>query len=133
MKPAKFSLLCPVALAILFAAALPTACKTLTPATGPGVIVVTDGSGGQQPGDGSGNNDGGGGGGIGGNDGDSNGDRPIDLNGLWIDNGRQVQITQNNATVAARYVVPYVCDHRDGTGGTDSTDVDFDATLYLSS
>lgn len=53
----------------------------------------------------------------------------IDLTGLWDDSGRQVRITQVGTAVTATYVETYVCDHRDGTGGTSETDLDFTATL----
>ncbi|MFO0840652.1 MAG: thrombospondin type 3 repeat-containing protein [Phycisphaerae bacterium] len=53
----------------------------------------------------------------------------INLNGKWLDNGRLVCITHAGASVQARYVVPYICDHRDGTGQSSETDFDFDATI----
>lgn len=55
--------------------------------------------------------------------------RVHNLNGPWEDGGREVRITQSGNQVTALYVQPYVCDHRDGTGQTDQTDLDFDATL----
>jgi hypothetical protein len=67
------------------------------------------------------------GGANGGND--NTGGGAIDLNGKWDDNGRAVCITQTGTSVSARYLEPYVCDHRDGTGQTSETDFDFDATL----
>jgi hypothetical protein len=60
---------------------------------------------------------------------DNTGGGAIDLNGKWDDNGRAVCITQSGASVSARFLEPYICDHRDGTGQTSQTDVDFDATL----
>lgn len=56
-------------------------------------------------------------------------DSAIDLNGKWLDNGREVCITQAGARVQARYIPNHVCDHRDGTGQSSETDFDFDATL----
>lgn len=53
----------------------------------------------------------------------------IDLNGKWDDSGREVCITQVGSAVYASYLEPYVCDHRDGTGQTSSTDYDFSGTL----
>jgi hypothetical protein len=52
-----------------------------------------------------------------------------DLTGPWEDNGREVRINQSGGQVTALYVKPYVCDHRDGTGQTDQTDLDFNATI----
>jgi hypothetical protein len=64
------------------------------------------------------------------NTGGNNGGTPaIDLAGKWNDNGRLVCITQSGSSVSARYIDPYVCEFRDGTGGSDQTDFDFDATL----
>lgn len=56
----------------------------------------------------------------------------LDLTGLWEEQGRrvrEVQITQTGASVEALFVEPYVCDHRDGTGRTSSTNFDFRGTL----
>ena len=52
-----------------------------------------------------------------------------DLTGPWEDNGRVVRIAQSGDQVTALYAEPYVCDHRDGTGETDQTDLDFNATI----
>ena len=52
-----------------------------------------------------------------------------DLTGLWDDSGREIEITQDGDKVTANYVEPYVCDHRDGTGDTSETHLDFEATL----
>lgn len=60
---------------------------------------------------------------------DNTGGGAIDLNGKWDDSGRAVCITQTGTSVSARYIEPYICDHRDGTGQTSQTDFDFDATL----
>lgn len=60
---------------------------------------------------------------------DTGGASDINLNGKWDDNGHLVCITQSGAAVSARYLEPYICDHRDGTGETSQTDFDFDATL----
>jgi hypothetical protein len=65
---------------------------------------------------------------TGGNTG-NNGSTAIDLTGKWNDSGRLVCITQSGSSVSARYIDPYVCDFRDGTGGSAQTDFDFDATL----
>jgi hypothetical protein len=54
---------------------------------------------------------------------------PIDLNGLWEDNGHQVRITQAGSDVTGNYVEPHPCDHRDGTGQSSTTDLDFTGTL----
>jgi hypothetical protein len=56
-------------------------------------------------------------------------DPDIDLDGVWNEGGRQVCIIQAGATVQARYVEPFLCDHADGTGRTSETFFDFDATL----
>jgi hypothetical protein len=62
---------------------------------------------------------------------------PLDLNGLWEDNGRRVRIvhqrqgllSHERQSVIATYVQPHTCHHRDGTGGTSQTTLDFQATL----
>lgn len=56
-------------------------------------------------------------------------DPTIDLNGLWIDNGREVQIVQSGDQVVATYVETYLCDHSDGTGATSETVHDFSGVL----
>ncbi len=61
--------------------------------------------------------------------GGNNGSQTIDLTGKWNDNGRLVCITQSGNSVSARYIEPYVCEFRDGSGGSDQTEFDFDATL----
>jgi hypothetical protein len=53
----------------------------------------------------------------------------LDLNGLWSDNGRQVRITHSGASVEALYLLPYICEFRDGSGGSEQTDFDFQAAL----
>jgi len=73
-----------------------------------------------------GGDDTGGGSGTGDNGG---GETAVNLNGKWDDNGHLVCITQSGNAVSARYIDPYVCEFRDGTGGNDQTDFDFDATL----
>jgi len=67
-----------------------------------------------------------------------------DLNGSWMDNGHPVVVTMvpssnclvsgtqvpcGGGSVSAMYVQPIVCDHRDGTGETDQTNVDFTGQL----
>jgi hypothetical protein len=54
---------------------------------------------------------------------------PLDLNGLWEDNGRRVRIVHRGERVTATYVVPHTCHHQDGTGGSSRTTLDFNATL----
>ena len=52
-----------------------------------------------------------------------------DLNGLWQDGSHQTRITQNGDSVVARYIKPWVCDFRDGTGRTATSTLDFHGTL----
>jgi hypothetical protein len=54
---------------------------------------------------------------------------PLNLNGFWKDGARAVRIVQNGNDVSAYYVEPYECDHRDGTGKKDKTNIDFTAKL----
>jgi F5/8 type C domain/FecR protein len=51
------------------------------------------------------------------------------LNGAWLDGGRRTVITQSGDAVDARYVKPYICDFRDGSGRTSQTTLDFRGTL----
>ncbi|HUN81317.1 MAG TPA: hypothetical protein VMV81_07375 [Phycisphaerae bacterium] len=51
------------------------------------------------------------------------------LGGKWTDNGRAVCINHTGSGVFATYYQPDVCEHRDGTGDSDSTYTDFEATL----
>jgi hypothetical protein len=54
--------------------------------------------------------------------------RSIDLNGLWEDNGREIRIVHEGHHVTATYVKPHTCDHRNGSG-TSQTTLDFTADI----
>jgi hypothetical protein len=54
--------------------------------------------------------------------------RSFDLNGMWEDNGREIQIIHEGHHVTATYVEPHTCDHRNGSG-TSQTTLDFTADI----
>jgi hypothetical protein len=85
--------------------------------------------GGPGGGDSDADDEGGGTDDSGGDDTDDTSDDTINLNGKWLDNGREVCITHSGTSVQARYIEPHTCDHADGTGQSSQTEFDFDATL----
>jgi hypothetical protein len=53
----------------------------------------------------------------------------VDLNGVWVDGDRLIRITHKGASVHAVYLLPKLCDHRDGTGQKSEYKYSFKGTL----
>jgi hypothetical protein len=49
----------------------------------------------------------------------------IDLNGTWLDTGREVHITHSGGTVTAKHKSPQKCEHQDGSGVVTYFEKDF--------
>jgi hypothetical protein len=57
------------------------------------------------------------------------GPRRHNLNGLWMDSGREIRIIHDGSSVTGLFTGEYICDHRNGTGATSTSDLDLHGEL----